>query len=79
MPRRTTTTAWMLALGPLGDEGVELAELGGVEADLGWRGDGPAVVERHRARRRLSAFLRRRGERERQQRQQKHESLAIET
>jgi hypothetical protein len=35
-----------VGVGPLGDEGIELAQPGGIEPDLGLRGEGPTVVER---------------------------------
>jgi hypothetical protein len=63
-----------VGLGPAGDEGVELTELGGIEPDLGLRGKGPAVLERHRRAADLGLF-RRGGNAERNERQQKHERL----
>ena len=63
-----------VGLRPLGDERVERAELGGIETDLGLRGEGPAVIERNR---RAAVFVSSAagGNAERKERQQKHERL----
>ena len=63
-----------VGVGPLGNEGIELAEPGGVESHLGLGGQGPAIVQRHGRAADLGIFGRR-GKTEGDQRQYKHERL----